>query len=267
VEKFLAKFNFTEERNLMVGVERECFLTRNGQIMPIAPEIIPAINHPAVGYELSACQLEYRIGPSRIDFIRDDLEAMEKVIGKAEKELDFKCNFLEVAPDNMPLDIYPDPEGRYQRIAESMPKDVLLAACQVTGTHIHIGMGDGGSALEIYNKVIPYWERLSALGDNSYGKRLSLYQKVAPNFIPPTYKSWEEFHKSAVTRGFADNPRNCWDLIRISKHGTIEFRMFGSTDDLDLIKLWAYACYGACAQAKDWFHDSSGRTWSTRWHG
>lgn len=267
MKKFLTKFNFRKEGNLMVGIERECFLTRNGQIVPIAPEIVPAINHPSVGYELSACQLEYRIGPSSIDRIRDDLEAMERRISQAETEFNFKCNFLEVAPDDMSLDVYPDPGGRYQKIAERMPKDVLLAACQVTGTHIHIGMEDADTALEVYNKVISYWERLTALGDNSQGKRLSLYQKVAPNFIPPRYKSWEEFHESAVKRGFAENPRNCWDLIRISKHGTIEFRMFGSTDDIDLIKLWAYACYGACAQAADWFRDSSGCTWSTRWHG
>lgn len=251
MKKFLAKFDFREDRHLMIGVERECFLTRNGQILPIAPEIVAAINHPSVGYELSACQLEYRIGPSKINDIQNDLEAMERLIRQAERKFDFKCNFLEVAPDDMPLDIYPDPGGRYQKIVKTMPEDVLLAACQVTGTHIHIGMGDADTALDVYNKVIRYWERLSALGDNSNGKRLSLYQKVAPNFIPSKYGSWEEFYQSAVERGFAENPRNCWDIIRISKHGTIEFRMFGSTDDLDLIKIWIHACYSACEKAKD----------------
>jgi len=247
MEKFLEKFNFRQEGHLMVGVERECFLTRNGGIVPIAPEIVASINHPAVGYELSACQLEYRIGPTRVDTIRDSLAGMDKIIDDSEKKFDFKRNFLEVAPDDMPLDVYPDPDGRYLKIAKKMPKDVLLAACQVTGTHVHIGMSDAYTALEIYNKAVPLWERLVGLGDNSQGRRISLYKKVAPNFIPPKYRNWQEFYESALQRGFADNPRNCWDLIRISKHGTIEFRMFGSTSDLDLIKLWVYACYGVCA--------------------
>lgn len=234
----------------MVGVERECFLTRNGRIVPIAPEIVPAINHPAVGYELSACQLEYRVGPSDIGNIRDDIKAMEKVINDAEKKLGFERKFMEVAPDDMLLDVYPDPGGRYQKIAESMPRDVLLAACQVAGTHIHIGMKNADVALATYNRVIPHWKHLAAFGDNSKGKRLALYQKVAPFCVPPEYGSWTEFHQSATKRGFSENPRNCWDLIRISKHGTIEFRMFGATDDLDLIQLWISACYTACENSK-----------------
>lgn len=230
----------------MVGVERECFLTRNGRIVPIAPEIIAAINHPSVGYELSACQLEYRVGPSNISDICDDLKNMDEIIGKAERKYNFKCKFLEVAPDDMPLDVYPDHGGRYQQIAESMPKDVLLAACQVAGTHIHIGMSDDFTALQTYNKVVPCLDQLISLGDNSCGKRLALYRKVAPNCIPPQYDLWEDFYRSAIERGFVDNPRNCWDLIRISKHGTIEFRMFGTTDDLNLIKNWIHICHELC---------------------
>ncbi|MEK7498442.1 MAG: hypothetical protein AAB611_01120, partial [Patescibacteria group bacterium] len=43
---------------------------------------------------------------------------------------------------------------------------------------------------------------------------------------------------TAQFRGFAENPRNCWDLIRISRHGTIEFRMFGVTDHVDEVLMW-----------------------------
>lgn len=242
----MEQFDFRTQTYLKIGVERECFLLRNGRITPIAPEIIPKIDHPGIGYELSACQLEYRIGPVSIDEVATSIEEMELFIFSSENRLDFGHSFIEVAPDDIPLDIYPDPSGRYQRVAAEMPLKVLLAACQVTGTHIHVGMPNPEVALRTYNQVVPACERLCELGDGSSKRRLMLYREVEPDPVPQQYDSWEHFHEVACDRGFAQNPRNCWDLIRISKHGTLEFRMFGATSDIGRIVSWAQECYKLC---------------------
>jgi ribosomal protein S18 acetylase RimI-like enzyme len=52
-----------------------------------------------------------------------------------------------------------------------------------------------------------------------------------------------------VTKGFDKDPRKCWTLIRISKNGTIEFRMFGATPSLERIVGWAKLCHDLCKEA------------------
>lgn len=246
-QAFRNKFSFKPLLAMMVGIERECFLTRDGQILPIAPEIIPQLDDPMISYELSACQLESHIGPCALAIVGEMLRESEADIDIASKLLNFDCLHLEVAPDDMPLHVYPDPLGRYQQIAAGMPREVLLAACQVTGTHIHIGMPDPDTALAAYNRVVPCWKELAEMGNGSAGRRLAIYRRVVTDPEPKPYASWSAFYQEAKSRGFAENPRNCWDLIRISTHGTIEFRMFGATSDLDKIESWARRCWELCS--------------------
>ena len=245
--KFCSQFAFTEDGGGLVGVEREAFLLRDGKIAPIAEEVLRRLpDHTRYGYELSACQLEDRIGPTSISKLMERLLVNEEEIGRAEKALGFKRLYQEVAPPDMPLDIYPDPTGRYQRITKDMPHHILSAACRVTGTHIHIGMPNAKAALRIYNKAVLHYEVLCEMGDGSSGERLKIYKTMAPDYQPFQYKTWEAFHAEAVNKGFDEDPRKCWHLIRISKHGTIEFRMFGATHDLNKIVAWATRCHEIC---------------------
>lgn len=249
--EFMAKFNFRPEGALLVGVERECFLlNKSGQIAPLAVQVFENLpDQTRFGYELSACQLEDRIGPCVINNLRSGINENEIEIKKAEAITGFTRLFCEVAPENMPLDIYPDPTGRYQRISKTLPKRVLVAACRVTGVHVHIGMPDHETALRVYNKVISHYDALCQMGDGSGGARLELYHLMAPNHVPCFYESWDEFCAEAQKDGFVEDPRKCWRLIRISVHGTIEFRMFGSTSDIDKIVTWAEYCHRICQEA------------------
>lgn len=249
-QEFEAKFSFREDRSLFVGVERECFLTRNDKIVPIAKEVVSILQllggKNRFSYELSACQLEDRIGPVEPKRIERELCINEGHIALAEKERNFQRLFVPVAPMNMPLDIYPDPTGRYAEITKNMSHEVLRAACRVIGIHVHIGMPNKETAIRVYNKVIKHCTDLGRLGGSENKKRLYFYRVVAPRFMPQEYKDWEDFYKQAVLNNFADNPRNCWHLIRISVHGTIEFRMFPSTENLRNIDFWAKFCHHLC---------------------
>lgn len=251
MEEFLKKFQFRPDGSGLVGVERECFLL-NGQqrIVPIAPLVLEKLtDRSRFGYELSACQFEDRIGPIGLTGLKEALLRNEAMIKKIEAELNFQRLFLEVAPEDMPLDIYPDPSGRYQEITKNLPREKLLAACRVAAIHVHIGMPDHQTALKVYNGVITNLEQLCHLGDGSNGERLGIYKTMAGDWIPPHYGNWADYYRLAVEKKFDTDPRRCWHLIRISIHGTIEFRMFGSTPDLDKIISWATTCHDLCQKA------------------
>ncbi len=274
MHNFIALFNFQRQNDLLVGIERECHLTDlDGNIVPWAPQVLEWLwkHHGSrsrcYGYELSACQLEDRFSnPVAIDDVRQELLLNEAGIQPAEQALGFRRAFHGVAPEDMPLDVYP--EERYLRITKELPEAVLRAACRVAGVHIHIGMSDYVTALEVYNRVIKELPRLYEIGFTNTGDRLGLYRDVVRNGIakserirlfekhlvtapePPHYRGWQEFYERAKRDGFDRDPRRLWDFIRISKHGTIEFRVFDTTADIDQIVNWAQICHRLCLSAK-----------------
>lgn len=264
MKSFMSLFRFDQSKTLHVGVEREYFITdKQGVIIPKAHQVLAQailVGPPgpggeilspdeSFGYELSACQIESRIGPCRLENLMSHLIKARGSLTIYLSQAGFNCDTYEVAPADMPLDVYPDPSGRYQKITKDMPRHILLAACRVIGTHIHIGMPDHSTALKVYNQVIKQYDRLCTLGNGSFGERLDIYKTVAPDCDPPPYENWTEFYKYAQAKGFDQDPRKCWTLIRISKHGTIEFRMFGATSSLDRIVSWAALCHRLCNEA------------------
>ncbi len=250
---FRDKFRFNPALHLYLGIERESFFVNDGAIVADGPRVIPHLLAPdnAYGYELSACQLELRTAPTHINDLPRTLLAMDERLYDDERRLRFHVEHREVAPFDMPLDIYPDPTGRYQAITATMPIDVIRAACQVAGTHVHVGMASHELALKAYNAAVHHVMELCAAGDHSHGQRLEIYKIVKPALIPPTYDSWDAYESYAKEHGFYENPRNCWHLIRISAHGTIEFRMFGATPLREEILAWATRCYDICKSATE----------------
>ena len=120
LQEFREMFNFDPEKSLYVGIERECFLTNGtGEIVPIAERVLNSLGiNDRFGYELSACQLEDRVGPCEINKVKKELLINEKDLVYAEKKLNFKRLHLEVGPRNMPLDVYPD--ERYAELRTRM---------------------------------------------------------------------------------------------------------------------------------------------------
>ncbi len=255
MDRFMKLFKFDPTSEGYVGVEREAFLVNErGVIQPRAEEVIrAAAGDSRFGYELSACQIESRTGPHHsnnlLNMLSKDEEALSGYLKKAARgKGSLSLSHAEVGPEDMPLDVYPDPSGRYQRITKKMPFHVLLAACRVIGTHIHIGMRDHKTALRVYNHVIKKCDLLCARGNGSFGERLDIYRTVAPDCDPKPYADWADFYRVACEKGFDKDPRKCWTLIRISKHGTIEFRMFGATSSLCRIVSWATYCHDLCLE-------------------
>jgi len=246
---FVQLFQFNPELAFHIGVEREAFLTDPaGKIAPLAQEVLRHLpDAKRFGYELSACQIEERIGPCKPDDVREALLENELLLANLETRVGFGRLWQEVAPADIPLDVYPDPTGRYAQIARAMPLEKLAAACRVTGTHIHIGMPDHETALRVHNGIVAHVDDLVQMGDASRGERMRLYSVVEPDWRPLRHPDWWRFYEHARRRGFAANPRDCWSIVRLSRHGTIEFRMFGSTPDIDAIaSVWVPECLRLC---------------------
>ena len=263
LEAFKDKFNFKRELAFCIGIEREYFLTdESGAIVPRAKDVLDHLSfmghcvsgkvngssHEPFGYELSACQIETRTAPVELKELSNELKVLDTALEIALSNLGLRKLCVEVAPDDMPLDVFPDPSGRYASISSKMPREVLLAACQVIGTHVHIGMPNHDIALRVYNHVINKCDMLCDIGDNSSGRRLKIYRVVEKNPYPPSYASWDVLYQTALEKGFSDDLRNCWTLIRITAHGTIEFRMFGAVESIDQIVYWASLCRDLCME-------------------
>ena len=244
---FASQFAFAPEHTLHIGVERESFLVKQSEIVPAAFEVLKMLPQPRFGYELSACQLEDRIGPCQLAQLPNELKRNDMLAKEALSLLGLRRLFLEVAPDSMPLDHYPS--KRYDEIVAKITKERLLAACQVTGTHVHVGMPDADTAIRVHSAVIPYTDELCQMGDHSGGRRLQIYRIMAADYQPIAWRDWDHFEAYAIEHDFANDPRSCWHLIRLSVHGTIEFRMFGSPRSNDDVVNWAERCYSMCRDA------------------
>lgn len=265
---FKKQFQYKAGKAGYVGVEREAYVTdTNGIIVPRAEEVLRLAlkpkhsgdpwcgydYHPSpdwFGYELSACQVESRVGPVTLENLNRELtKRANDLMDYGFVRCGLKPAYIEIAPATMPLDVYPDPTGRYREIVKGISREVLLAACRVAGTHIHIGMENHEMALHVYNYVIHHLQELCEMGNGSFGERLGIYKQMAPDYQPRPYKDWQDFYQYALEKGFAEDPRKCWSLIRISVHGTIEFRMFGSTESEERIEMWARRCHELCQMA------------------
>ena len=239
---FLSKFSFRPEMAGFIGIEREQFLIvagglDGGQYASRAQGFLSMINSSKWTYELSACQVESRTNPHKdLSAIKLEILENENCGNQAAFKLGLRLDNIEVASRNMPFTVYPD--FRYLEIAKTIPQDRLEAACRVTGTHIHIGVRDISHAIEVNNLLVPHLNIFCSLGDHSNSERLRLYRTMAKNWQPTIYQNPEHFFEVARAEEFADNPRNCWKLIRISIHGTVELRMFGVTDNVDEILEW-----------------------------
>lgn len=230
-ERFLSVFGFDDKRYGYIGIERERFLAdASDNPVPRAREFLAEVSGPAWTYELSACQVEDRTVPKLgLEEIYLELEKNDREgIGIAGR-LGLNLRSIPVAAENMCLEAYPDP--RYQKIAERISLEKLKAACRVAGLHIHIGMSGWAKALLAYNRLRENLDFLCRIGDRSGGERLRLYKVMASNWHPPVIENVEHFLETAEIQGFLSNPRDCYWLVRLSSHGTVELRMFDATEN------------------------------------
>ena len=234
---FFSAYEFCPDLAGFVGIELESFTVdaTSGLVVPAAGNFLDGMRRSTWGEELSACQVEFRTRPLHSESdIRAELTRRFAEGDRRATQLGLRLDFTEVGPADMPLDVFPG-NARYLQIAQGLGTDRLRAACQVAGLHIHYGVRDWTHAIAVYEALRQNLPSLISAGDGSKGERMRLYHQVAVHRDPPPLRSKEDLYTAAVEYGFAESPRNCWWLIRISPYGTVEVRVFGTTRCLDRI--------------------------------
>jgi glutamate---cysteine ligase / carboxylate-amine ligase len=132
-------------------------------------------------------------------------------------------------------DIYPDP--RYQTIVEDLK--MVARANLIFGLHVHVGVEDHETAIQIMNGARYFLPHLLALSSNSpfwqgmetglKSYRCKVFDKFPRTNIPDIYQSWSEFEnhvKLLIKTNCIDNAKKIWWDIRPHPHfPTLEFRV------------------------------------------
>jgi glutamate---cysteine ligase / carboxylate-amine ligase len=132
-------------------------------------------------------------------------------------------------------EIYPD--DRYRMIVEDMK--MVARANLIFGLHVHIGIEDRETAIQIMNAAryflphilalsanSPFWQGMDT-GLRSY--RCKVFDKFPRTNIPDLYSSWSEFENYVnllIKTNCMDNAKKIWWDIRPHPHfPTLEFRI------------------------------------------
>ncbi|MEW5799739.1 MAG: carboxylate-amine ligase [Bacteroidota bacterium] len=126
---------------------------------------------------------------------------------------------------------------RYKMIVEDMQQ--VARANLIFGLHVHIGMPDRETAIQVMNTARYFIPHIFALSTNSpfwMGKntgfksyRIKIFERFPRTGIPDTFESlsdFEDYVKLLVKTNCIDNPKRIWWDIRLHPHfHTLEWRV------------------------------------------
>ena len=195
------------------------------------------------GYELFAGQIEDRTPPCEsLNGLRESLVVNDDILEQAALQYGLGFDFSEFAEHYQIKDLVVNPfDQRHKEIWNSISQERRLAASRVTAVHVHIATtpAQAVSLINLCDKDIV--GRLSEIGDHSNGKRLAAYKIMTQvESISPRFSDVDELLKYIQKHG---NERNVWDLVRYKPSTqTTEFRMFGTTEDIEEIVGYVEIC-------------------------
>jgi carboxylate-amine ligase len=129
------------------------------------------------------------------------------------------------------------PGERYEQIVEELQQ--LARSLLIFGLHIHVGMPDSETAIELMNEARYFLPHLLALSTSSpfwMGRdtglksyRTTVFRRFPRTGIPDHFGSWGEYESYVRllvdTHCIDDGKRIWWDLRPHPKFGTLEFRI------------------------------------------
>ena len=155
-------------------------------------------------------------------------------------------------------EIYPD--DRYRIIVEDMK--MVARANLIFGLHVHIGVEDRETAIQIMNGARYFLPHILALSANSpfwmgmdsglRSYRCKVFDKFPRTNIPDVYSSWSEFENYVdllIRTKCIDNAKKIWWDIRPHPHfPTLEFRICDMPMRLDETIAIAALCQAVIAK-------------------
>ena len=134
---------------------------------------------------------------------------------------------------------------RYQEIVKDM--QLLARANLIFGLHVHVGIPDRDSAIQVMNQTRYFLPHIYALSVNSpfwvgrntglKGYRLKVFERFPRTGIPDAFESlseYEDYCKLLVKTGCIDNPKKIWWDIRLHPFfNTLEMRVCDAQSRVD----------------------------------
>lgn len=240
--------------NTTVGVERERFIVdrSSGKIVPAIGKLLPKVHETGrqrglptslFGYELFAGQIEDRTPPCKsLVELRSALAVNDAVMEEVaiQNGLVFDSSDFVEECQIMSLEVNPF-DQRHHDIWRAITQERRSAASRVAATHIHVAVTKEQAVALINACREKEVERLIKTSDHSNGRRINTYRIMAETKgVPPIFSSFEELMAYIERHG---GEKNVWDLVRFKPSTqTVEFRMFGATNDIDEVVEYAKLC-------------------------
>jgi carboxylate-amine ligase len=134
---------------------------------------------------------------------------------------------------------------RYEEIVKDM--QLLARANLIFGLHVHVGIPDRESAIQVMNQTRYFLPHIYALSVNSpfwvgrntglKGYRLKVFERFPRTGIPDAFESlseYEDYCKLLVKTGCIDNPKKIWWDIRLHPFfNTLEMRVCDAQSRVD----------------------------------
>src|SRR4051812_25867968 len=134
---------------------------------------------------------------------------------------------------------------RYKQIVQDM--QLLARANLIFGLHVHVGIPDRDSAIQVMNQTRYFLPHIYALSVNSpfwvgrntglKGYRLKVFERFPRTGIPDAFESlseYEDYCKLLVKTGCIDNPKKIWWDIRLHPFfNTLEMRVCDAQSRVD----------------------------------
>lgn len=179
------------------------------------------------------------------------IDAREHVTGLRSKlvELAWRGGLKVASAGTHPFSHWHDQlitEGeRYQEIVKDM--QLLARANLIFGLHVHVGIPDRETAIQVMNQVRYFLPHLYALSVNSpfwvgrntglKGYRLKVFERFPRTGIPDAFESlseYEDYCKLLVKTGCVDNAKKIWWDIRLHPFfDTLELRVCDAQSRVD----------------------------------
>ncbi|MEM9606591.1 MAG: glutamate--cysteine ligase [Actinomycetota bacterium] len=246
---------FTRNERPTIGVELELMLVdrETGQLANTASKLLDEMGvghpdgvHPKAKHELFECTVEIITGVcDGPDAAREDLQAtLDELIDVADRH-----GYDVISAGSHPFGLVTEqvvsPAQRYADLIEEM--QWAARRLLIFGTHVHVGVSDGETAIAVANELQRHLPLLLALSASSpyfenadtglASARTKVFESLPTAGLPPQLDGWSDFEAFMRTLLEAECISSIrevwWDIRPHPDYGTVELRMCDAVGTLD----------------------------------
>ncbi len=246
---------FTRNERATIGVELELMVVdrETGELANVASKLLAELGeefddglHPKAKHELFECTVEIITGIcENPDQARADLQATLDELRQVAGSHGYDLISSGSHPFGRVTDQIVSPSERYAQLIEDM--QWAARRLLIFGTHVHVGVRDGETAIATANALqrqlplllalsasSPYWESADT---GLASARTKVFESLPTAGLPPQLEGWSDFEafmRTLIVSGCIKTIREVWwDIRPHPEFGTVELRMCDAVANLD----------------------------------